>query len=465
MHPMILLATRQSKRYRCRDLPYCLKTLTFLQVTSTEGVFWPHSGPRGALHAAADVWRVSSSVSHRQDERSEFAAERERAKVEKVWRRGTTNFNLRVMAEVPSAALMICGGCGGVDAKKKCGGCGVERYCGEQCQRAHWPTHKARCHELKTEEAAAVAATAAAATSTDGGNCWSCGAFHPRNLCNRCKVTKYCGVACQTENWPIHKRRCPELAGQAAGFDWMRKQQQADSARGTPRCPQQTSNELGQASYLGRVADIERIVAAAAGGGRNLVNGRDGMGNHPLYSAATQGHACAIGVLVRLGAQLEGRNEQGRTAVHAAAIYGQLKAVTALLGHGAQMDATNNLGCSTLYLASENKHCDVMALLLGKGAKVDLPSKAGTTALCLSAEIGHLAGMRLLLEHGAQIDARDAEGASPLYWACQQDKPEVVALLLGKGARTDLPTMDGITPLYVSADMGHVACVRPRRQG
>jgi hypothetical protein len=42
----------------------------------------------------------------------------------------------------------VCSGCGAEDAQerfKKCGRCMVARYCGAECQRAHWKAHKKTC--------------------------------------------------------------------------------------------------------------------------------------------------------------------------------------------------------------------------------------------------------------------------------------------------------------------------------
>ena len=48
--------------------------------------------------------------------------------------------------------------------------------------------------------------------------CWYCkkarvaskSSVNPKALstCSRCKVATYCGKACQTEHWPVHKQTC-----------------------------------------------------------------------------------------------------------------------------------------------------------------------------------------------------------------------------------------------------------------
>lgn len=68
--------------------------------------------------------------------------------------RGTTP-----TAAAPARAR-VCAGCGSSGAPKlrQCRGCSSTLYCGEACQRAAWPGHKAACK--------AMAAAAAAATSS-----------------------------------------------------------------------------------------------------------------------------------------------------------------------------------------------------------------------------------------------------------------------------------------------------------
>jgi hypothetical protein len=41
--------------------------------------------------------------------------------------------------------VVVCAACGQVDAKKVCPRCKLTRYCGRDCQVAHWPVHKTEC--------------------------------------------------------------------------------------------------------------------------------------------------------------------------------------------------------------------------------------------------------------------------------------------------------------------------------
>ena len=38
-----------------------------------------------------------------------------------------------------------CAQCAAAGATKRCGECRGEAYCSAQCQRQHWPVHKAAC--------------------------------------------------------------------------------------------------------------------------------------------------------------------------------------------------------------------------------------------------------------------------------------------------------------------------------
>jgi hypothetical protein len=160
-----------------------------------------------------------------------------------------------------------CGYCRVVSATLLCGGCGLVKYCDKGCQTLHWKAgHKLRCKEMKASGVGPpVPGTATAdKPARERGNCWTCGADNPIHLCTRCQVSKYCGVACQTENWPIHKGRCKELSEQAAVFD-ADKELMKSLAQGGQRPSQRDLDVcLDTACMLGRLADIQRLVAAGA---------------------------------------------------------------------------------------------------------------------------------------------------------------------------------------------------------
>lgn len=44
-----------------------------------------------------------------------------------------------------------CAACGATGDLRRCGDCRGVRYCGAECQRAHWPQHKAECRRRRTE--------------------------------------------------------------------------------------------------------------------------------------------------------------------------------------------------------------------------------------------------------------------------------------------------------------------------
>merc|ERR1712224_200548 len=39
----------------------------------------------------------------------------------------------------------LCAACGASQPSRQCGRCRAVHYCGRDCQRQHWPTHKANC--------------------------------------------------------------------------------------------------------------------------------------------------------------------------------------------------------------------------------------------------------------------------------------------------------------------------------
>lgn len=45
----------------------------------------------------------------------------------------------------------VCLHCGSVTGNMRCSGCFSARYCGKECQRAHWASHKHECKSVKRQ--------------------------------------------------------------------------------------------------------------------------------------------------------------------------------------------------------------------------------------------------------------------------------------------------------------------------
>ena len=54
------------------------------------------------------------------------------------------------------------------------------------------------------------------ANKTKSITCWTCGKDHKGNelipRCSRCKVARYCNIACQKRHWPVHKHNCQKTS-------------------------------------------------------------------------------------------------------------------------------------------------------------------------------------------------------------------------------------------------------------
>ena len=59
---------------------------------------------------------------------------------------------------VEAAMFAVCAMCGTVNARSRCSRCKAVSYCGPDCQRQHWASHKKPCKQATKEQAAAAAA-------------------------------------------------------------------------------------------------------------------------------------------------------------------------------------------------------------------------------------------------------------------------------------------------------------------
>ena len=170
---------------------------------------------------------------------------------------------------------------------------------------------------------------------------------------------------------------------------------------------------------------------------KNLINHEPGAAKRfrdkILRTAARNGFAMAVEVLLIAGADVNAKDEAGwMTPLSGAAEGGHEAVVGLLLETGkVDVDSKDRYGRTPLWGAAEGWHEAVVKLLLETG-KVDVDSKGqdGRTPLLGAAKGGHEAVVELLLETGkVDVESKDKEGLTPLSWAVHGGHEEVVKLL------------------------------------
>ena len=353
---------------------------------------------------------------------------------------------------VEAEAKYVCANCGS-HATKRCGGCEQVRYCNQTCLMRHWPEHKLLCKDLKVVGAEAKAAKVAAKVAAEEkaeaesvkasasnvrkgrkceeehGNCWTCGADNPTEMCGACSLAKYCDVECQRENWPIHKRHCADFQ---RNFFLIQEAKKSLKALGSNPAPMAKilcdKDPLSAACSLGRVTVVKRIIASGVIVNR-VCQHPDSEGLSPLHCASQYGHFFLVDILIEHGALVNMVNYRKFTPLHSACQNGHVKAAAALLRHGAQIEAKTTGGTCPLLWAAQDNHPELVALLLQEGAHVDSLNFQGITPLGISGVKGHVACVRLLLQAGADPLHRAIDGRTILDVATASNHPDVVALL------------------------------------
>jgi ankyrin repeat protein len=139
--------------------------------------------------------------------------------------------------------------------------------------------------------------------------------------------------------------------------------------------------------------------------------------------------------------------------VYSAATDGDASALRLLLEHGA-------------LLATRNKHTECVRLLLAHGADAHARGAMGSTPLHYAAEFGHPEGLRLLVNAVASVDLTDMIGLTPLHFAAANNHPDAIAFLLSAGANVNHQSDDGLaTPSHEAAAMGHLECLSALHAG
>ncbi|MCC6261816.1 MAG: ankyrin repeat domain-containing protein [Anaerolineales bacterium] len=151
-----------------------------------------------------------------------------------------------------------------------------------------------------------------------------------------------------------------------------------------------------ESSALGKSNQIMRLTAYNA----DLLNAYAEDGFQPLGLACYFGHYAAAEYLIKAGANV---NSQSKNALqvaplHSAAAQGHADIVTLLLNHNANPNVREQNGFTPLHTASHNGNLEIIRILLFNGADMAIESKAGKLALDVANEAGHLDAVALLKE-------------------------------------------------------------------
>jgi ankyrin repeat protein len=155
-------------------------------------------------------------------------------------------------------------------------------------------------------------------------------------------------------------------------------------------------------------------------------------GNPVLVTAAREGSARVIDVLLAAGAKVDQANAYGDTALKMAALHGRLDIAKKLRARKAALDPP---GWTPLIYAATGGHDEMVRYLLAEGAKIDAVSPNGTSALMMAVREEKFSTAELLIARGANVNVRNENGATALEWAERSEDRALIERLKRAGAR------------------------------
>ena len=191
------------------------------------------------------------------------------------------------------------------------------------------------------------------------------------------------------------------------------------------------------ASLPPRVAELEQInemirqgnwrpVMAQIRQNPILAQYKDGMGDTPLHTAASQGYVQMGRWLISKGAKINSTNYSGQTPLHVASDAGRAEMCQMLIRHGASVKMRDIDGLTPLHLANQAK---CVSVLTSAGASVEAKDKTKLTPLFYAVASDRTDVVKAFIKAKANIQSRDRIGQTTLDWAHDLDRPQVASLL------------------------------------
>ncbi len=213
---------------------------------------------------------------------------------------------------------------------------------------------------------------------------------------------------------------------------------------------------LHWACYKGHVSCVLFLIEAAhnAMGGVNLeALNRDG--GTALHAASNVGHV-EVGSALLESPLIRGMinhrmHNNGFTVLSTAAFEGNADFVSLLLEHGADSDLRNLNGSTALLLASAHGHHETVNVLLSS-CNVNIVDDVGDSPLHWACANNNWRTCLLLLDHGADHNARNVDGGSPLHATIVNNALKSLSILLSWQPSSH-PSSSSITGLPIDLNI------------
>jgi len=155
-----------------------------------------------------------------------------------------------------------------------------------------------------------------------------------------------------------------------------------------------------------------------------------------IHGVIREGNAARVeAMLARWPDLINIREDMGYTPLHTAAAEGNADIVKLLIQKGLHPGLADWFSNTPLHLASGRGHTEVVGILLARGANPHVKNNQSDLSLHLAADGGHLETARILIEAGSDINAKDYRNQTPLKRAADRGRKKVAELLKEHGAK------------------------------
>jgi len=164
--------------------------------------------------------------------------------------------------------------------------------------------------------------------------------------------------------------------------------------------------------------------------------------------------------LIAAGANVDAQDdEDGYTALHIAAANGRLNMVDFFLSRGASIQLRDWWGRTPVQIAAEARQFNAVNRLLDCGAKIEYRPDDKERLLLQSCENGIAELVESYLAEGVDVNSKGWLGETPLRVAAESNQLKIVDILIKAGANVDIEDMWRRTPLRRAAERGHTTVV------